>query len=131
MTVFLYVQLSQIRCLIFISRDHPLIDYRCSLSKAWASVESDAFCRPNIFYILTPFKILVFLRPDMFLQGIMNYSKRFWPKCYLLYPRFYSQRVSRSRLTLCAVPQGMDYAKRIHSCDIYLFCFFICFQINR
>lgn len=30
----------------------------------------------------------------------------------------------QSSLMLCAIPQGADYAERIHSCNIYLvFCF--------
>lgn len=38
----IYAQLSQIRCLIFISRVRPVMDYCCSLSRASASEEIDA-----------------------------------------------------------------------------------------
>lgn len=43
--VVIYVQLSPIRCLIFISRVCPVMDYCCSLSRASASQETDASCK--------------------------------------------------------------------------------------
>lgn len=41
----IYVQLSPIRCLIFIARVRPVMDDCCSLSRASASEETDASCK--------------------------------------------------------------------------------------
>lgn len=74
------------------------------------------------------------------LQGIMHYHMGFtifhscWtPNAFGPNVSFFSLKLLitcfQSSLMLCAIPQGMDHVKPIHSCDIHMLLFFTCFAL--